>query len=164
MNFNVNGKLNFNSISQQARQVIFNLVYPVGSYFITESSNFDTVEKVQAHFGGTWAKIIDRVLYGVSSDAGTNAGLNEQLVPVPLHNHTASFQGYVATGEIGPFPLGDGGSSFTHDGVFDSGYEVDTPNNYNGIYGRAKFKYQVAIFNYRPDGSVTVNSYGEHQC
>ena len=55
------------------KSMIVDLVYPVGSYFITESSSFNTVAKVQTHFGGTWSQIEDgRFLEACSSSAGTD--------------------------------------------------------------------------------------------
>lgn len=30
---------------------------PIGHYLITENTNFDTVDKVEAHYGGNWEKI-----------------------------------------------------------------------------------------------------------
>lgn len=64
---------------------IVDLIYPVGSYFITESSSFDTAAKVQAHFGGTWTQVTGRFLYG-SSSAGSTGGSNNAIVV--SHSHT----------------------------------------------------------------------------
>lgn len=68
---------------------IVDLVYPVGSYFITESSNFNTTAKVQAHFGGTWTRVEGRFLYG-SSSAGETGGSND--AKVISHSHTFTGQ------------------------------------------------------------------------
>lgn len=35
-------------------QAIADYLYPVGSYYITESSELNTVEKMNTHFGGEW--------------------------------------------------------------------------------------------------------------
>lgn len=67
-----------NTAPQIQYSAILDFVYPVGSYFITESSNFNTVAKVQAHFGGTWTQLdAGRFLEAVTSGAGSNkaAGL-----------------------------------------------------------------------------------------
>ena len=67
-----------NTAPQIQYSAILDFIYPVGSYFITESANYDTVEKVQAHFGGTWVQLdAGRFLEAVTSGAGSNkdAGL-----------------------------------------------------------------------------------------
>ena len=41
-----------------AKKLILELCYPVGSYFINDSANFNTVDKVKAYMGfGTWEAI-----------------------------------------------------------------------------------------------------------
>lgn len=45
-------KLNVNAFGAATKQAMLDFIYPVGSYFITQNANFNTVEKVQAHFGG----------------------------------------------------------------------------------------------------------------
>ena len=62
-----------NTESQIQYSAILDFIYPVGSYFITESANYDTIEKVQAHFGGTWVQVTERFLYG-STSAGNTGG------------------------------------------------------------------------------------------
>lgn len=49
---NVTGGLNMSSLGAGAKSALLDFIYPVGSYFITQNTNFNTVEKVQAHFGG----------------------------------------------------------------------------------------------------------------
>lgn len=49
---NVKGQIDFSSLGGGAKQVLLDFCYPVRSYFITESENFNTVAKVIAHFGG----------------------------------------------------------------------------------------------------------------
>lgn len=92
-------KLDLNGLTPATKQVIFDLVYPVGSYIYIDNPDFDTVAKVEAYYGGHWEKITDRVLYGVSSGAGTDTGNNNPTVPVPKHNHT--FSGNRITGSVG---------------------------------------------------------------
>ena len=67
------------------KQLIVDLVYPVGAYFITESSSFNTTTKVANYFGGTWVRVEGRFLYG-SSSAGGTGGSNDAVIP--SHNHT----------------------------------------------------------------------------
>lgn len=67
-----------NTAPQIQFSAILDFVYPVGSYFITESADYNTVAKVQAHFGGTWVQLdAGRFLEAVTSGAGSNkdAGL-----------------------------------------------------------------------------------------
>lgn len=45
------------------RYSITDLMYPVGSYYITESYELNTVEKMNAFFGGTWEQIKDCFLW-----------------------------------------------------------------------------------------------------
>jgi hypothetical protein len=40
------------SLGGGAISAILNLIYPIGSYFISSSEEFNTLEKVQNHFGG----------------------------------------------------------------------------------------------------------------
>ena len=62
------------------RHSIADLMYPVGSYYITESEELNTVEKMNAFFGGTWVQITERFLYA-STSAGSTGGNKE-------HNHS----------------------------------------------------------------------------
>lgn len=75
-----------NTAPQIQYSAILDFIYPVGSYFITESENYDTVAKVQAHFGGTWVQVTERFLYG-STSAGTEGG-------EATHSHTLGDNGY----------------------------------------------------------------------
>ena len=45
------------------RHSIADLMYPVGSYYITESDELNTVEKMNAFFGGTWEQVTILVFY-----------------------------------------------------------------------------------------------------
>ena len=67
-----------NSQSQKTLYGLMDMIYPVGSYYITESSDLDTVAKMNAKFGGTWVQLdAGRFLESVTSGAGGNkdAGL-----------------------------------------------------------------------------------------
>lgn len=66
---------------------IVDLIYPIGSYFITESSNFNTVTKVANHFGGTWVRIEDgRFLEACSSSPGTDKSAGLPNIKGMLYN------------------------------------------------------------------------------
>ena len=73
--------------------------YPVGTIYETTSSDLDTVEKVNAHFGGTWEFYgAGRVLVAKSTDTefdtiGKTGGEKTHTLSVaemPSHNHTIS--------------------------------------------------------------------------
>lgn len=67
---------------------IVDLIYPVGSYFITESENLNTVAKVQAHFGGTWVQVTGRFLYGSTSAGATGGEATHTLTVDEMPSHT----------------------------------------------------------------------------
>ena len=144
------GQSSFESLSQQARQVIFDLVYPVGSYIYIDNPDFDTVAKVEAYYGGHWEKITDRVLYGVSSGAGTDTGNNNPTVPVPKHNHT--FSGNEISGQLQQAIFRN--SAFSKSGVFNntskegSYWDSNTGGSYQGD------RYNIK-FNATPSGSIS---------
>jgi len=73
------------------KEMIVDLIYPVGSYFITESSEFDTVTKVKNHFGGNWTRVEGRFLYG-SNSAGSSGGSNDAKVISHSHTFTGNAQ------------------------------------------------------------------------
>lgn len=58
------------------KSFILDFIYPVGSYFITENTAFNTAAKVKNHFGGTWIQVTDCFLYGSNSSSaiGTTGG------------------------------------------------------------------------------------------
>lgn len=58
-------------------EMLLNFIYPIGSYFMNESEEFDSVEKVQAHFGGTWEKLED----GTFLEAGSTIENKEAGLP-----------------------------------------------------------------------------------
>lgn len=69
--------LSLNDLTAAARQVIFDLVYPVGSYISIDNSDFDTVAKVEAYFGGHWEKVPD----GTFIEAGSTPGNHNPGLP-----------------------------------------------------------------------------------
>ena len=66
-----------NSASQKTFQFLANLLYPVGSYYITESQELDSVDKMNAYFGGTW----ERLEAGRFLEAGTSVSNKEAGLP-----------------------------------------------------------------------------------
>ena len=89
------------------RHSIADLMYPVGSYYITESDELNTVEKMNAFFGGTWEQIKDCFLWATgdidsitytengtsvtkSLTAGSTGGELTHMLShdeMPYHNH-----------------------------------------------------------------------------
>ena len=84
-------KLNVNAFGASTKQAMLDFIYPVGSYFITQNTNFNTVEKVQAHFGGGWIRVNSRTLYASSNDnVGVDEGSNTVTLTednLPAHKH-----------------------------------------------------------------------------
>ena len=65
-----------NSQPQKTLYGLMDLLYPIGSYYITESSSLNTVDKMNAYFGGTWERLEDgRFLEAGSSISNKDAGL-----------------------------------------------------------------------------------------
>lgn len=94
-NFNVTGALDCSALGEGLKELLTDHIYPVGSYFITESKDFNTISKVQAHFGGTWVQVTGTFLYG--STNATNSGTASQAgemthvlttAEMPSHTHT----------------------------------------------------------------------------
>ena len=127
------------------RNSIVDLVYPVGSYFITESSDFDTVAKVQAHFGGTWVQVKGRFLYG-STSAGTQGGSND--AKVISHSHT--FTGNAITGHTGVEVDITGAPS----GAFSTGNSNIYKRACNGTSG-VRYDGYNCYFNATPSGTIS---------
>lgn len=65
-------------VDDAVKNAITNMIYPVGSYFITEEK-----DEPASIFGGSWVIVQDRFLYGVSNsvNAGTVSGASS-------HKHT----------------------------------------------------------------------------
>ena len=101
------------------KSMILDLVYPVGSYFITESSNFNTTTKVANHFGGTWTRVEGRFLYG-SSSAGGTGGSNNAVVVSHSHTFTGNNQTGYFSDAVGSWAH-DSVGNFTVNGVFSAG-------------------------------------------
>lgn len=81
-----------NSTEQKTLYGLMNMLYPVGSYYITESSDLNTVDKVNAYFGGTWERIADVFLLGAGNSYALGATGGEEthtltVAEMPRHNH-----------------------------------------------------------------------------
>jgi hypothetical protein len=100
--FNVNGTLKVNNTN------IFDLIYPVGSIYISvNSTNPGTL------FGGTWEQIQGRFLLGMSSSypMGSTGGSKDAVVVAHTHNpaNEAGYSGFI-TNSKKAFSIGDMGS------------------------------------------------------
>lgn len=100
--FNVNGTLKVNNTN------IFDLIYPVGSIYISvNSTNPGTL------FGGTWEQIQGRFLLGMSSSypMGSTGGSKDAVVVAHTHNpaNEAGYTGFI-TNSKKAFSIGDMGS------------------------------------------------------
>ena len=86
-------------------QQIFNLIYPVGSYYMSSSAtNPGTL------FGGTWEQITDRMIMaaGSSYTVGTTGGATSHTHTSAAHTHTTA--GHTLT--VNEMP------SHTHNGLY----------------------------------------------
>lgn len=115
--FNVNGTLKVNNTN------IFDLIYPVGSFYISwKSTNPATL------FGGTWEQIQGKFLLGRSSSypAGSIGGESEHTLTVsemPSHN------GHLSAGIQNGVPMGKG----NYEGYLNKSVMNDYPGgNYRG--------------------------------
>ena len=104
-------------------QQIFDLIYPVGSYYISSDSANPSTK-----FGGTWEQIKDRMIMaagnsyavgatgGAASHVHTTAGHTLTVAEMPSHNHYVS--SYVSGWE--GWPKGDIGAYFLDYGKFEN--------------------------------------------
>lgn len=112
-----------NSTEQKTLYGLMNMLYPVGSYYMTESSDLNTVDKVNAYFGGTWERITDVFLLGAGNSYALGATGGEEthkltVAEMPSHNHDL----------LGPYTLGSPYSTG------DSVYRVPPSQTANDIY------------------------------
>ena len=70
------------------KTMMLDFIYPIGSYFITESSSYNTTTKVANHFGGTWVRVTGRFLYDNNGTAGQTGGSNDATLV--SHSHTVT--------------------------------------------------------------------------
>ena len=99
--FNVNGTLKVNNKN------IFDLIYPVGSIYISVNST-----NPEVLFGGTWEQIQGRFLLGMSSSypMGSTGGSKDAVVVAHTHNpaNEAGYTGFI-TNSKKAFSIGDMG-------------------------------------------------------
>lgn len=130
------------------------LIYPVGSIYITTVD--DTVEKVKARFGGTWAAFsTGRVLVGVDTsdtdfDTVQESGgakkhrheVGDLRAQIGAYNSTPSAIGYVATSATNP-ATGAGAGTITY-GIAATSYTTkQTFNHYTPVKGYVNEKSHV---------------------
>lgn len=100
--FNVNGTLKVNNKN------IFDLIYPVGSIYISVNST-----NPEVLFGGTWEQIQGRFLLGMSSSypIGSTGGSKDAVVVAHTHNpaNESGYYGFI-TNASKAFTVGDMGS------------------------------------------------------
>lgn len=100
--FNINGTLKVNNTN------IFDLIYPVGSIYISVNST-----NPEVLFGGTWEQIQGRFLLGMSSSypIGSTGGSKDAVVVAHTHNpaNEAGYTGFI-TNSKKAFSIGDMGS------------------------------------------------------
>lgn len=116
--FNVNGTLKVNNTN------IFDLIYPVGSIYISVNS---TNPKVL--FGGTWERIMERFLFGCGDErypAGHTGGEEQHVLTV---EEMPSHKGHLSSGIAGTAPMGKG----NYKGYLNSSVMTPFPEgNYRG--------------------------------
>lgn len=133
---------------------IVDLIYPIGSYFITESSSYNTAAKVAAHFGGTWTQVTGRFLYG-SSSAGSIGGSNDATLV--SHNHT--FTGTKVSSSFGY--VGNTRNNMTdYTSTDGAGNQIFTRSSkqtgaYYGGGGRGNNDEAVIKWTYQPTGTIS---------
>ena len=161
-NLNV-GTLGLNDMTGVARQVIFDLVYPIGSYISIDNPDFDTVAKVEAYYGGHWEQVVDKVLYGVANNGGVDEGSNTiTLTTSQLPNHSHSFNGNAITGSVGGSDI----ESFHFRGSkIQSGALSLSDWNYTKYCGASSgadgYTAKTINFNATPSGSISSTGSGE---
>ena len=115
--FNVNGTLKVNNTN------IFDLIYPVGSFYISAKSTNPAIL-----FGGTWEQIQGRFLLGRSSSypVGSMGGeATHTLTEAEIPSH----KGHLSSGIAGGVPMGDG----NYEGYLNSNVMNPYPGgNYRG--------------------------------
>lgn len=100
---------------------LFDLIYPVGSIYMTEDSNFDP----SARFSGTWQRIQDRFLLaaGIDYNPGATGGEAEHQLTVqemPQHTHRVLISGGTAPTHDWYYEYKNGNAHFTVGGNEDS--------------------------------------------
>ena len=121
------------SSQMQKTSTLLDFVYPVGSYIFIDNQNFDTVAKVNAHFGGTWEQVKDRFILaaGDTYTVGSTGGEATHTLTVdemPNHNHSivdnCSPQSWMCGG--GDLYVPKGGGEWNWNSTYTGG---DQPHN-----------------------------------
>ena len=94
--FNVNGTLKINNTN------IFDLIYPVGSFYISSKSTNPAIL-----FGGTWEQIQGRFLLGRSSSYPVGS-MGGEATHTLTESEMPSHNGHLSAGIVGTVPQGKG--------------------------------------------------------
>lgn len=94
--FNVNGTLKVNNTN------IFDLIYPVGSFYISAKSTNPAIL-----FGGTWEQIQGRFLLGRSSSYPVGS-MGGEATHTLTESEMPSHNGHLSAGLSGSVPMGEG--------------------------------------------------------
>ena len=139
---------------------ILNLLYPVGSLYITVSTTFDP----NAVFGGRWEVVEDAYLYSSGIDP-TKSGVDTSTVgnrsgnytisvdQLPSHQHTVPRHDHMFTGKQDTHTL-----TITKDGIHQHGIPGDVNDGTGKKYDCFVYKWEEGNL-----GTVKTLSGGEHQ-
>ena len=160
-NMIVSGLFDFNNLGEAGKQVLVDLLYPVGSYFSNDSEKYDTVEKVESHFGGKWERITGKILYATEdNNAGTDSGSNFITLTtsqIPSHNHTFTgnkMWGKLSTSGQTLFKTSDGQNAVIGEGVLSVSNTENTKYAGNSTGSSGKIVRELH-FNGYPSGSIS---------
>lgn len=130
-NLSVTGSIDFSSLDTTAKSVLLDFVYPVGSY-VYFNANFDTVAKVEAHYGGTWVKLGD----GYFVEAGSSITTHSAGLPniTGWVNNAMSDQSRQAYG--GAFSVWEGAKGHPGGNYTWSSFNFDASRS-SSIYGKS---------------------------
>ena len=152
----------YNTLSEEASQKIaeltsnpFLVAYPVGSIYITTSSDESTAEQMNALYGGTWeAYGTGKTLVGIDEDdtnfstvnktgGSTTKSITLTTANLPSHTHTVTAAGTVTSTFKGSSGTTSSNGSHSHtlgaqiSGNAASGYGLCTGQYNNGFGDRA---------------------------
>ena len=132
-----------NSTGQKTLYGLMNMLYPVGSYYITESSDLDTVEKMNDYFGGTWERIQNRFLLGAGGAYNVGKEDGEATHTLTIEEMPSHAHGY--------FRMKSGGTTWWvqgNDGTIFSQEFIKTNSNGDGLAHNNMPPYR-AVYMYR---------------
>lgn len=130
---NITGNLTITTGGGKINPIV-DLIYPIGSYFFSNSSTFSTKEAVQNHFGGTWVKLGD----GYFVEAGSSITTHDAGLPNITGEFDCFSENNSGTFGNGAFYLGD----YNHYGSQTTG-DNDNPSvkfdasRCSSIYGKS---------------------------